>query len=181
MKINYIDNAKQSEFKASKEKVTVKVSDIFLKEKIHLSAKVDFSDLAERLRNKNVTELSNVLVVKAENNNTYSLISGYKGYTLAKLLNIEHINVIIVNISRREYISQLKADKTIIDIDDIKIKKNFKYVSTEKVNNAKEYFMQHNKFDNPIVLDFKGILLDGYSRYIAAKELGLKQVEVSIC
>lgn len=45
----------------------------------------------------------------------------------------------------------------------------------EKMDRVRKYVEQYNEFDKPVVLH-KGILIDGYVRYLVAKELGLKEI-----
>lgn len=49
--------------------------------------------------------------------------------------------------------------------------------SEKKVNAVRNYYKQHGEFDKPIVLSKNNILLDGYIRYIVAKENGLQEIE----
>jgi hypothetical protein len=65
-----------------------------------------------------------------------------------------------------------------VAMDKIIIPESFKKTNPrrEKLNMIKEYLSEHGEFDKPVVLD--GCLLkDGYARYVAAKELGIKEIE----
>jgi hypothetical protein len=49
----------------------------------------------------------------------------------------------------------------------------------EKVQEAIEYYKEHGKFDKPVFVKKKNMLLvDGFKRYVAAKNLGLNEVPV---
>ncbi|MEQ8189937.1 MAG: ParB N-terminal domain-containing protein [Candidatus Eremiobacterota bacterium] len=49
----------------------------------------------------------------------------------------------------------------------------------EKVNEAIDFYNKNNKFDKPVVVKKKNLtLVDGYKRYVAAKELGLSEILV---
>ena len=64
-------------------------------------------------------------------------------------------------------------------LKDIKISKNFKRhrPSREKVRAAKKYYEEHGCLDKPILLKHNDVLIDGYARYVALKELGILEVD----
>lgn len=45
----------------------------------------------------------------------------------------------------------------------------------EKLDKILRYYIQHKEFDVPVILE-GNILVDGYARYYAAKECGIKEV-----
>ena len=69
-----------------------------------------------------------------------------------------------------------------INIRDILIPKCFKDSPCKrfKVDKAINFYNQCGAFDRPLLLESKDktLLLDGYSRYLAAKELGVKEIAV---
>lgn len=74
----------------------------------------------------------------------------------------------------------LKANSRILPIEDIKIPEAFAQTTPgrNKVEMRKAFYKVAGKFDKEIIVDRKGCLFDGYSAYIAAKELGLDKVPV---
>ena len=50
--------------------------------------------------------------------------------------------------------------------------------SVEKIDIAVAYVREHNTISKPIVLDKHNVLVDGYSRYLAAKYVGLTEIPV---
>ena len=46
-----------------------------------------------------------------------------------------------------------------------------------KIDKVKEYYKCNGKLDKPIVLSNNNVLVDGYTRYIVAKENGLSEIE----
>lgn len=70
----------------------------------------------------------------------------------------------------------------LIDIDSIKIPKLFlrNHVTEKKLNKVRQYYKRYKELDKPIILtaSYNRYLSDGYSRYVVAKELGLKTVPV---
>ena len=83
----------------------------------------------------------------------------------------------------REYLL-IKKEKMIspIPLDEIKISYVFQRcpVSEKKILKAIDYYYNHGKFDKPIKIKYKNkILVDGLSRYEAAKFLNIKEVPVT--
>lgn len=69
--------------------------------------------------------------------------------------------------------------KEVIDIEKIIIKNDFKKhkPKREKMIIRKMYFMKHDEFYSPIVLDENNVLVDGYTSYLIAKEFKFQWVE----
>lgn len=47
-----------------------------------------------------------------------------------------------------------------------------------KVQERKTYIYKHGAFDQPVTIDETGVIQDGYSRYVAAKELKFDQIPI---
>lgn len=65
------------------------------------------------------------------------------------------------------------------NIDDIKIKQSFidKPPRKHKIDRVKRFYDKHNRFDKPVKLNTAGFLVDGYSRYLVAKEYGIRKID----
>lgn len=65
-------------------------------------------------------------------------------------------------------------------LKNIKISKEFKmkYPRTLKLISKMEYYLRNNKFEQPIVINKKGVLVDGYTSYIIAQMLNKKWARV---
>lgn len=50
--------------------------------------------------------------------------------------------------------------------------------NSHKIKKCKDYYYKYGKLDKPITINKNGILIDGYVRYVVAKELGLKECPV---
>lgn len=68
----------------------------------------------------------------------------------------------------------MNKNVVMVDISEIIISNAFRDSSPrqEKINRRKEYYRQNGTIDTPIKITDKGLLVDGYTRYIAAKECG---------
>ena len=64
-------------------------------------------------------------------------------------------------------------------LKDIKVSESFKKYkpSKKKVEAAKKYFIENGKLDKPVVLSYKDEIIDGYARFVALAELGVKEVD----
>lgn len=75
-----------------------------------------------------------------------------------------------------------KYNKITIDINEVKVGKKFReHLPHEyKIHNACKYYKTHGKLDKLPVLNRNFYLHDGYARYLAAKLLGLEEIEVFV-
>lgn len=187
-KIAKENEVKRNEFVSTQEIKTIKVSDIILTEPIHINAKVNFTRQIEKLQSKNIIMLNNPIIVKQESDSTYSLINGYKGYSIAKALNHEYVPAVVINESRKVFTKKLgfkssrlpEGANDLMWLRDIRIPKEFseKKVRREKVDVVMKYYNLHKEFDKPIVIKGKRLLIDGYARYVVAKILNIDRVPV---
>ena len=49
-----------------------------------------------------------------------------------------------------------------------------------KIDNVSKHFKRFGMLDKPVVVDKSGVLIDGYIRYLVAKEAGLDEVDVIV-
>lgn len=66
----------------------------------------------------------------------------------------------------------------IVKIANIKIPKYLKIPSCWKLAQRKRYYQQYRYFRSPIVLDEFNYLVDGYTTYLLAKELGFEYITI---
>lgn len=64
----------------------------------------------------------------------------------------------------------------IVKISNIKIQKKYKRPRICKMRNRREYYKKHKYFKRVIVLDEKNYLIDGYTTYLLAKEMGFDYI-----
>lgn len=69
-----------------------------------------------------------------------------------------------------------------VNIKDIKISPKFKEhkPKKKKLKEKRLYYRVYNKFEQPIILNEEGYLIDGYTTYLLAKEFNEKQIKVKI-
>ena len=63
-----------------------------------------------------------------------------------------------------------------IKIKDIKLAEWLQPVSKRKLKIKRDYYKKHGYFREEMILNNDNILVDGYSSYVLAKELGFKNV-----
>lgn len=185
----------------SEEVTEVNVKDIILTEDIHLSVhNFIFSINLEELAN---TRSINVPVaIRPIGEGQYSLVTGAARYFAAKILDIEKIPAVITDMSHDEFIenrftqfgntgknikktSSNKKSKTtsrvegVTSLESITIPEAFTRTtpSPAKIKETIDYYKKHGEFDKPVVIrGDTNLLIDGYKRYVAAKELGLESI-----
>ena len=178
----------REKFVTSQEVKLLNLSNIILVEPVHINAEGDFTKRIEKLKSRNIEQIDKPLIVKEELDGKYSLVIGYAGYMIAKLLEFTEVPCIITNERRIElnsklgFKSQIPINGSVADnfipIDKIIIPKKFVNVKEEKVNKCIEYYNKNGCFDKPILIQKSGLCIDGFSRLIAAKRLKLDKVEV---
>ena len=97
------------------------------------------------------------------------------------------IKELIKNLKRRKQrkmqieildITNRPLEGEIIPIECIKIKKYFKKPRKTKIKEKEEYFNKHGYFRSTIILNKNNVLLDGYTTYLLAKEIGYKSITI---
>lgn len=177
------------------EEVTeINVRDIILTEDIHLNVqnfifKISLKEIAE-------TKIITVPVaVRPFEGGKYSLVTGIARYFAAKILDIERVPAVITNMSHDEFIESrfsqnYKADdnnktkaptriegETLISL--ITVPETFLRTKPNpvKIKETIEYYKKHGQFDKPVIIrGDKNLLIDGYKRYVAAKEMNLASI-----
>lgn len=94
-------------------------------------------------------------------------------------LNYE--NVIIKEVNQEVATDTTIRDKRmIVKIDNIRISEDFSKTPPKrtKVENFKEEYLKYGKLSNCIKIDLNMVLVDGFAKYVAAKELNMKEIEV---
>lgn len=72
--------------------------------------------------------------------------------------------------NRREY----------VNLEDIRISEDFLKTSPKriKVDNFKQDYLKYGKLSKCIKIDLNMVLIDGFAKYVAAKELNIKEIEI---
>jgi transcriptional regulator with XRE-family HTH domain/cold shock CspA family protein len=128
----------------------------------------------------------NSIIINKENKN---LIEGYKYYMAAKELGLIEIAVKSIEKEKTkppDAVKSIDKEKTkasgldFCQLSEIIIPDQFvkAYPGREKIEAIISSYRKHGKFDNPIKVIKQIILVDGYKRYVVAKELGLTEIEV---
>lgn len=142
-------------------------------------------------------------IVRAANDGRYELVSGWsvvvakaillyekygKDITAEECLNSNiMVKSIIVDVDRKTFRKRMlkrksRAVKTTLNTADITILPEFKNTppSQYKVDRAIQYYAEHGTFDEPVTCLPNHTLINGYSRYVAALELGVSEVPARI-
>jgi hypothetical protein len=128
------------------------------------------------------------------------LRGGYAYYLAAKKLDIEKVPIAYKPKEQAIVAQEIKAQSKklyekkhvrpappmetwgIMPLADIRVPEHFLKtpVSPKKIQEMMEYIQANKKFDKPLFVNASNWLIDGYKRYVAAKELQLENVPVVI-
>jgi hypothetical protein len=173
--------------------IMLDTASIVLTEDIHLNTQnvyfgINLKDVSKK------GEICGAIAVRPIDNGKYSLVIGAARYFAAKILDIPKMPAVITDMNREEFINNRLAlhkkehgekDKatggkmqgetllSLINVPEafLRTKPNPK-----KIEDTIEYYKKHGQFDKPIIIGKNNLLIDGYKRYVAAKELGLTKV-----
>lgn len=125
-------------------------------------------------------------IVHKNDDGTYNLITGWKDYIIAVRDDIKEIKAVLVNeTTREEFLHNISTETIWLKLDDISISKCFSlhppkdekfdtYMS--EITNAVYAGYLFDYLDKkPITINKHNVLIDGYTRYLALKEIKYKQ------
>lgn len=185
-------------FYRNSDEISIPTKYIELVEKVHINSNFKLEMDAKIFRKLHKDKkLKSPLVVRKLENNKYGLVMGFQKYVLAKVLNFENVEAIVTEKTHEELMKSLNAEYllkgynipdekekvlsiSLVNISEIVIPNDYLEVNPnpEKVQEKIKCFLQNGKFDKPIKINKEtGELQDGYTRYLAAKELRILEVE----
>lgn len=68
----------------------------------------------------------------------------------------------------------------VIAVDDIIVNDCFDPPRKSHIDKVRKYYSQHNYIDKPLIVNKKGVLLDGYIRYLVLKENNEKYATIEV-
>lgn len=149
------------------ERVVIPMRKIKLTENIHKYGKYTI---------KGIPANKMTMIVRDLHDGTYGLVTGWRAYQECQASDEGIGYCLVVKDSRFDFLG--KYGETNKKVKNIKIPNGFRKsrISAEKVQKAKEN-AEIGEF-KPITLSRDGFVIDGYSRLVAAKELGIDKVPV---
>lgn len=66
----------------------------------------------------------------------------------------------------------------IVKIENIKVPCNFKAPHKQKLQERKEYYNKHKYFKRPLILDEQNYIVDGYTTYLLALNMGFTYITI---
>lgn len=164
---------------------------------------IDKIKLTEQIHSKgnpiDIPEKDELLCVvrTIKNTDEYSLILGWADYHLAIRHEKKTIKAIILNqhVSRDKFVYLMtrcavnnkplesiifrNRNTVIIPIDNIIISEDIS-VTDLKIELARKFYESFGIFKVPIIINKKNVIIDGYSSYFLARQLGMNSVDVII-
>lgn len=168
---------------------TVSLKDIRIIEPIHIGGlmknimhKDTLKDTVNKYQNENLKVERPLVVQEDKKNNIYYLIIGWKDFMLARKLEQEYVNTIIVDSDRLQFKINLGCIKpyNLIGLDDIKIQKKFNEnnIHKEKIQAIDTYYKKYKQPYKPIVLNHANVLIDGFAQYVYNKNNGIEECQI---
>lgn len=178
---------------------------IKISEDVHINALKELAVNDTKTTDRFIKRLSDksCCIVRAANDGRYELVSGWS-VVVAKLIMLHEkygdditfeeclnpnimVKAIIVDIDRNTFRKRMlkrrsRVVKTTLNTAEITILPEFKNTppAQYKVDRAIQYYAEHGTFDEPVTCLTDHTLINGYSRYVAALELGVNKVPVRI-
>ena len=84
----------------------------------------------------------------------------------------QKVQIEIIDITNRP------LEGEIVRLEKKKKKKDFSEPKERKIKERRMYFNKYGYFKSPIILDRNNTLLDGYTTYLLAKEIGYKSITI---
>ena len=157
--------------------INIKLTDIILEYDIHNTGKFNPGD--------DYVKILPCVVKKKDDK--YVLIANWYAYTYFRYLNLLNtkITCIVIDEDRDTFFNNLEKLSyhkllTTINIDKIIIPNSFNHhlPKDSKINSIINYYNKNKKFDRLIKVNSNNVIIDGFARYLAAKKLGLKNIDV---
>ncbi|QJI52358.1 putative molecular chaperone [Psychrobacillus phage Perkons] len=123
-----------------------------------------------------------VSTIKVSISNNGNATVRYKGRCGFSNLNRSEENLFLTKEEAKKRCDELNREKSYMLLSDILIPESFKATqpSVDKIQAKLDYFKNHNKFDNHIVINRENELKDGYINYLLCNLLNINTVNVVI-
>lgn len=150
--------------------ITIPVSEIRLTEAVHIAGNSHYTCAGK--------SNADCYVIVRRKRNGYALVSGWADYTECVMQGYETVLAIVVNQKRGEFMRQY--GDTYIPITDIFVPENFAKSKPRdwKIRRVRDRLGDKKKLDKPITINQDHYIVDGYTRYLVAKEIGMGYVPV---
>lgn len=111
----------------------------------------------------------------------YVLVSGWADYQECLHEGYRVVRAIVTNAERGEFIR--KYSHTYLPLNKIVISPQMQESTPRewKLERVRKRLGDKKRLDKPITVDSDCVLLDGYTRYLVAKEIGMKYVPIIWC
>lgn len=121
------------------------------------------------------------VVVVRRTNHGYDLVSGWADYQECLHEGYKMVRAFITDTSRGEFFR--KYSHTYLPLNEIIIPNHMKNTTPHewKIKRVRNRLGEKNRLDRPITINSNHVLLDGYTRYLVAKEVGMKYVPIIWC
>lgn len=150
--------------------ITIPVSEIQLTEAVHIAGNPHYTCAGK--------SSDDCCVIVRRKHGGYALVSGWADYQECIMQGYGTVKAIVVNMKRGNFMRQY--GDTYLPLSEINVPKHFaKSIPSDwKIQRVKYRLGSKNKLDKPITIDQNRCIVDGYTRYLVAKEIGIRYVPV---
>lgn len=149
------------------ERRPIPVDKIKLTDRVHRYGKI----------NRNIPYHEGRTLIVQDRGDYYVLVTGWNAYKQCLEAGINTVNCIVIKENRKEFTE--KCGEGNKKVKNIKLPYTLKnsHPSAQKLSTAEEN-IKNGKF-KPVVLSADDYIVDGYTRYLAAKKLGITSIPVN--
>lgn len=161
-------------YQQNKERIIeIPVSSIKLKDELHKSRIFEY-----QYQHKSSDSL--IVLVRRSSHGYYALVSGWDDYLEARNQGFETIKAIVTNENYGEFYRQYGT--AYVPIDSLVVSPHMGKCKPApwKMERVRMRLGKKMQLDKPITVDRNNIIRDGYTRYLVAKEIGMKFVPIWI-
>ena len=159
-------------YQENRERITeIPVSSIKLRDEIH---RTGFSEYQYQHKSRD----SLIVLVRRACCDRYALVAGWDDYLEAKEQGFETIQAIIVNESHGEFYRQFSTVYVPLESLTVPVHMEKSKPAPWKLERVRNRLGKKVQLDKPITVDRNNVIRDGYTRYLVAKELGMKYVPI---
>lgn len=153
--------------------IIIPISEIQLTEAVHIAGNPHYTCVRK--------SSEDCCVIVRRKHDGYALVSGWADYQECLMQGYDTVKAIVVNMKRGNFMRQY--GDTYLPLSEIYVPENFAKSKPHnwKIQRVRDRLGDKKKLDKPITIDHNHYICDGYTRYLVAKELGIKYVPVRWC
>jgi hypothetical protein len=150
--------------------ITIPVSEIQLTEAVHIAGNPHYTCVGK--------SSDDCCLIVRRKHGGYALVSGWADYQECLMQGYSTVKAIVVNMKRGDFMRQY--GDTYLPLSEIYVPEHFAKSTPRdwKIQRVKDRLGAKKKLDKPITINKDHYIVDGYTRYLVAREIGMQYVPV---